>query len=276
MPRENYASGFGLQWLKHARTQYDSESGLNITGERFFRETRWPRKMSGERILEVGSGSGRFTEQAASTGALVVSMDYSYAVEANFQSNGAYDNVLIVQADIYAMPFRHHYFDRCFCFGVLQHTPDVHRSFLALPPYLKPGGKLAADVYKTPPFWKRWFYTKYLVRPFVKNIAPGRLYALCQKYIQLLWPLSRLIHRLPYGRQLNWMLLIADYRDVYALSDEQLKDWALLDTFDMLSPAYDSPQTLETFTAWFQEANLTEIDVHYGYNGIEGRATKPR
>ena len=24
VPRENYASGFGLEWTKHARTQYDS------------------------------------------------------------------------------------------------------------------------------------------------------------------------------------------------------------------------------------------------------------
>jgi uncharacterized protein YbaR (Trm112 family) len=28
VPRENYASGFGLEWTKHARTQYDSYSGI--------------------------------------------------------------------------------------------------------------------------------------------------------------------------------------------------------------------------------------------------------
>ena len=56
-------------------------------------------------ILEVGSGSGRFTEQAAKTGATIISCDYSYAVEANFASNGKNDNVLIVQADLYHMPF---------------------------------------------------------------------------------------------------------------------------------------------------------------------------
>lgn len=89
VPRENYASGFGLEWTKHARTQYDSYSGIPASERRFFSQTGWPRDMRGELILEVGSGSGRFTEQAAKTGATVVSLDYSYAVDANYASNGA-------------------------------------------------------------------------------------------------------------------------------------------------------------------------------------------
>lgn len=101
VPLENYAASFGLEWNIHAETQYDSYSGLRISEERFFKETRWPRELVGQTILEVGSGSGRFTEHAASTGAFVVSMDYSNALEANFQSHGNRKNVLIVQGDIY-------------------------------------------------------------------------------------------------------------------------------------------------------------------------------
>tara|TARA_B100000676_G_C17914223_1_gene751743 strand:- start:66 stop:194 length:129 start_codon:yes stop_codon:yes gene_type:complete len=41
--------------------------------------------------------------------------------------------VLIVQGDIYAMPFRQGSADRVFCFGVLQHTPEPQRSFNELP-----------------------------------------------------------------------------------------------------------------------------------------------
>jgi hypothetical protein len=44
---------------------------------------------------------------------------------------------------------------------------------------------------------------------------------------------------------------------------------------DMLSPMYDLPQTLKTFTRWHHEAGLVDIDVHYGFNGIEGRGKKP-
>ena len=68
VPRENYASGFGLEWTKHARTQYDSYSGIPASEERFFSQTGWPRDMGGELILEVGSGSGRFTEDGRNRG----------------------------------------------------------------------------------------------------------------------------------------------------------------------------------------------------------------
>ena len=90
-----------------------------------------------------------------------------------------------------------------------------------------------------------------------------------------MWPLARFISKLPFGLQINWFLLIADYRGVYDFPDETLKQWAILDTYDMLAPAYDIPQTLDTFRSWFEEAGLVDIDVHYGYNGIEGRGKVP-
>ena len=132
VPRENYASGFGLEWSRHARTQYDSYSGLPLSQQRFAAQTQWPRDLTGELVLEVGSGSGRFTAHAADTGAVVVSMDYSVAVDANHAANGRRPNVLIVQGDLYQMPFRRRALDRVFCLGVIQHTPDVHRSFLCI------------------------------------------------------------------------------------------------------------------------------------------------
>jgi ubiquinone/menaquinone biosynthesis C-methylase UbiE len=60
-------------------------------------------------------------------------MDYSYAVDANYAFNGGKNNVFIVQAEVYKMPFRENFFDKLFCFGVLQHTPDPEKAFLLLP-----------------------------------------------------------------------------------------------------------------------------------------------
>ncbi len=56
-------------------------------------------------------------------------------------------NVLIVQASVYEMPFPDKLFDKAFCFGVLQHTPDPKGAFLSIPPHVKEGGKVVADVY---------------------------------------------------------------------------------------------------------------------------------
>jgi len=280
VPLENYAKGFGLEWTMHARTQYDSYSGANVSEERFFNETRWPRKLDGEVILEVGSGSGRFTEQAASTGAMLVSMDLSSAVEANYASNGNKDNVLIVQADIFKLPFRENFFDKLFCFGVLQHTPDVEQAFMSFPRYLKSGGILVMDVYDKKKgirgLLKRLSITRYWIRPVTKNIPPDKLYNLCKRYIEFMWPIAKIINKIPYiGKALNWRLLIADYRGDYNLSEKMLKEWAILDTFDMLSPTYESLQYIETVQKWFSNAGMRDIDVCYGYNSIEGRGIKP-
>lgn len=278
VPPDNYASSFGLQWTLHAQTQYDSYSGANISENRFFNETRWPRDLKGQVILEVGSGSGRFTEQAASTGAMAVSVDYSQAVEANYASNGDRENVLVVQGDIYNMPFRENYFDKLICIGVLQHTPRVEEAFMQLPFHLKSGGNLVVDVYRKFSGIQGLMRTKYWVRPFTRKMPPEKLYRWCKKYVEFMWPLARRMSRIPYlGRRLNLFLLIADYTGIYSLSDGMLREWAILDTFDKLSPAYDYPQSLETVQMWFRNASLVNVEVHYGgYNNgiIEGRGTK--
>lgn len=273
VPRENYASGFGLEWNRHARTQYDSYCGLPVSENRFFGQTGWPRDMADERILEVGSGSGRFTEQAAKTGATVVSLDYSYAVDANYASNGSRQNVLIVQADVFAMPFRPGTFDRLFCFGMLQHTPDPAAAFAALPRMLRPGGELCADIYKATPL-RTLFNTKYYVRPFTRNMQPERLYRLVCNWVDSMWPLASLIRRLPHGSGINWRLLVADYSPI-GLKDQLLKEWAYLDTFDMLAPRYDLPARLETFASWGREAGLERIEAEYCGANVTLRGSRP-
>jgi SAM-dependent methyltransferase len=273
VPLENYASGFGLEWTKHARTQYDSHSGIPASEQRFFSQTQWPRDMHGELILEVGSGSGRFTEQAARTGATVVSFDYSYAVDANYGSNGAYKNVLIVQADVFAMPFRPHSFDRLFCFGMLQHTPSPSRAFAALPTVVKPGGSICADIYRIS-ILRTVLMPKYWVRPLTRHMNPDRLYARVQRWVDFMWPLSNLIRKLPKGHGINWRLLVADYSPL-GLKGQILKEWAYLDTFDMLAPRYDRPATKKAFHRWGEQAHLIDIDAQFSPHGIVMRARAP-
>ena len=274
VPEENYAASFGWQWNRHRQTQYDSYTGTKISEDRFFQETRWARNLQGQTILEVGCGAGRFTEQVLRTGALVVSLDYSSAVDANYASHGNSSNLLVMQADIYAMPFRRGFFDKVFCFGVLQHTPAVEDAFLELTKFLKEGGNLAIDVYAVN--WKLFFKSYYLWRPLTRHIPHERLYTFVRRYVHALWPLVNLIGRLPAGRLVNRSLFaIADYRGMVPLSDRMLKEWAILDTFDALAARYDKPQFLSSVKNWFTRAGLTDIDVKFGYNGIQGRGTKP-
>ncbi|MDP9226875.1 MAG: class I SAM-dependent methyltransferase [Actinomycetota bacterium] len=269
---DNYAAGFGLEWNRHAHLQYDSRSDVDLSANRFFTQTGWPRRMLGEVLIEPGSGGGRFTEQAASTGATVLSLDYSSAVDANYKLNGHNDNVLIVQGDIYQMPFPYDYADRIFCFGVLQHTPDPRGAFLSLGRHLKPGGELAADVY-VKSLGRFWLQTKYLVRPFTRRMDPERLYRWVRRYVDLMWPVATLIRRVPkLGPSINWRLLIADYTNE-GVTGSALKEWAYLDTFDMLAPRYDQPQTMKTVQAWLRESQL-DGEAFSGMNGIAVRAIR--
>ncbi len=272
----NYSSNFGYQWNKHYRTQYDSYSGIPESEQRFFKETRWPRKLKGQLVLEAGSGSGRFTEHAASTGAMVVSLDYSEAVEANYRNNGRFENLLIVQASIYDMPFHKGVFDKVFCIGVLQHTPEPQKSFQCLAGMLAGGGNLVIDCYPRYAWWKQMLLTKYWVRPMTQKVPSDKLYKFCEAWVNFWWPITGWAQKITKRRALSLFLCIIDYRGHYPLTDAMHKEWSVLDTFDMLSPKYDYPKTIPEVLAWFKENGLEDIEVNYGYNGIEGRGNKPK
>ena len=145
---ENYSSSFGFQWNEFDKTQVDEHSKNSISRDRFYRSTRWTNEsLYGAKVLEVGSGSGRFTQIMLEAGADLYSFDYSNAVEANARNNGDYENLTLCQASVYDIPFRKEYFDKVFCLGVIQHTPDVEKSFAMMLKCLKPGGEIAIDVY---------------------------------------------------------------------------------------------------------------------------------
>jgi SAM-dependent methyltransferase len=205
---------------------------------------------------------------------MVVSVDLSEAVDVNYSSHGHLDNLLILQADIYKLPFKDESFDKVFCLGVLQHTPNVEMSFKTISRYVRRGGELAIDVYRRHTGIRRFFETKRWARPVTKRLPQSVLYRFCRTYVTCMWPMVTQLRRIPRGgRAITYRLLIPDYHGQFALSDEALKEWAILDMFDMLSPAYDQPQSLATVQRWFGEG-FHQVDVRYGHNGIQGRGIK--
>lgn len=274
VPEENYAGSFAFQWNRYARTQLDKFNGGTNSADRFFKVTGWPRNLKGQTVLEPGCGAGRFTQVVLESGAEVYSFDYSGAVDANLANNGLPGNLHLFQADIYRIPLPKGSFDRIFCLGVLQHCPGPKAAFLSLIPYLKPGGEIVMDVYQKTP---RMLVTpKYWLRPFTKRMKKERLHRLVERIVPPLIPVKAGIRKIPVlGRYVAYFIPIACYKNILPLPDEQIVEWGILDTFDMLSPRYDKPQSLRTVRRWFQEAELTDVEVQYGPNGINGRGRRP-
>jgi SAM-dependent methyltransferase len=280
VPESNYCENFSVEWEKHPEILYGCYSNCAAYRERFFKETRWEKNLTGQLILEAGCGCGAFTPHALETGATVVSFDASRGVEQSYRMNGTRERSSIIQASIDEMPFAPETFDKIFCFGVLQHTRDPKGSLLMLVSRLKTGGEIVSDIYVPPPSdhpYTGLLRTKYLVRRYTAGMNPHRLHRAVAAYVALTWPISRLLLKIPGPAvRLNRRLLLDDYPvRLPGMDPKHYREFACLDIFDMLSPRYDLPATPEEFKRWHQEAGLTQIKVDYGYNGIEGRGIKP-
>jgi len=258
---EDYADNFGFQWNRFAKVQMDREGkNLQISKLRFFSETEWDKEdLTGKNILEVGCGAGRFSKVVMEyTRANLFSIDLSEAVEANYRNNFQYGKRLkIFQASIYDMPFADESFDKIFCFGVLQHTPDFKKSIFSLASKVKPGGEVVVDFYPITGWWTK-IHAKYIFRPFTKKMSNEKLLKRIEKNAGWLMKLYYFFDKIKLGRILNRFLPIPDIKHTIpgGLDKKELREWVILDTFDMFSPEYDKPQRISTVKKWFEEAGL--------------------
>lgn len=258
---DNYANSFGWQWNKFKKTQFDSYSGFPITFNRFWKATNWEDKIhNGEWILDAGCGSGRFAEISSNTKANIVAIDYSNAVDACYENLGNRDNLIIIQCDIYKLPFENGFFDKIYSLGVLQHTPDVKEAVRCLSLKIKTGGDFCIDFYEKS--FKSMLLPKYWLRPITTRMNKERIFLFLEKHIDFLLKMSRFLRKIPIiGNLLARVVPVADYSNILPLSEKQIREWAILDTFDWLTPTYDNPQTRKTIHKWLIEFGFEEIEV---------------
>lgn len=272
----DYVESFGDQWQRYRRVQLDSETGKSLSRDRLFRGTDWtPEELRGQLVLEVGCGAGRFTEVLLEAGARVVAVDASSAVDACRETCGGHPNLAIVQADLHDLPFRPGSFDRVFCYGVLQHTPDPERAFRALVEQARRGGWIAADVYRHQPFVDRGS-AKRVWRPLTKRMPKQLLRRIIEWYVPKWLPIDNRLRLVPrLGRFLIAVIPCWNPRGLYELTPEEEVAWTVLDTFDALAPRYDWPQSIEAVEGWCRRAGLVDVSVRFGGNGIEINARRP-
>lgn len=262
--QSNYADNFGDQWTRFPQLQLDSFNGTKISEERFYKALKFEsEELKGKLILDVGCGTGRFAEIALQAGAYVIGLDYSSAAYVASKNLEKYSNFKAVRGDIYNLPFKEKSFDIVYCLGVLQHTPNVEQAFKSLPSLVKQPGHLVVDYY-----WKRfrsvigWKYPIRLVTSRLNEITVLKILRLIHP---LLYPISKLISKTPFvGKALSRLIPVVNYcRDYPELSEQLLREWSFLDTYDNWAPKYDQPQTIDNVERWALECGLHEVECEH-------------
>ncbi|CAN2226186.1 SmtA SAM-dependent methyltransferases [Candidatus Nanopelagicaceae bacterium] len=254
---ENYAGSFGIQWNRFEKTQIDSSIMTNRSESRFLDETLWDSDvLNGKYVLDAGCGAGRFSEIALKFGANLIAVDFSSAVDTAFK-NLRSDSKLVIQADLSCLPIKSNSLDYIYCIGVLQHTKDPESIVRELVRCLKPDGELTLTFYENSS-WHVKLYSKYLIRPLTKRIPSHLLLKLLIKTSAVWFPVTSWLFKLPqpFSRIFRFILPIANYVEYTYQSRGDALSEAILDTFDMLSPAYDRPIKKSTILKWIGETGV--------------------
>jgi SAM-dependent methyltransferase len=253
VPPENYSGSFGYQWNRWPRLQFDSENaGRPMEGYtgRMFERITGVHALDGQTVLDIGCGPGRFIEIARKKGARVIGVDYSLAVEAARENFRHDPDVCICQADALSLPFPPASFDGAYSIGVLHHTPDPCRGVEQAARVLEPGGWFAISVYGKGGYydfpsvqaWRKVFKTLWPVA----GQFPPLAYAYATAYG------TRPLTRIPLlGKALRAVLPCIHLPDVR---------WSVLDTFDSVTPSYQSAHRPFEVFQWLKSAGLEHIE----------------
>jgi 2-polyprenyl-3-methyl-5-hydroxy-6-metoxy-1,4-benzoquinol methylase len=272
----HYTDAFGTQWTRFSKTQLDSYSGVPISRDRALRclGEAVAANLAGQSVLEVGCGSGRFTEVLLALGARVISLDRSKAVWANAANIPISPVHQVVQGDTEQLPFLAQ-FDVVFCLGVIQHTPSPERTIHALWDAVRPGGWLVIDHYSGR--WKNSLrIVSVLTRAVVKRLPPSRAMAVTDTLVRWLLPLHRRFDRTAVGHRVLRLLspVISHYYD-FSLTDAEQEEWARLDTYDALTDWYKHRRSIRAIRQLLTTLGAQDISVRSDGIGVEARCRKP-
>jgi SAM-dependent methyltransferase/uncharacterized protein YbaR (Trm112 family) len=251
VPSEAYTSSFGYEWNRHSRIYFDGKDKHRIysTHSQLSRKLDLnPEKVGDAVVLDVGCGTGANAAAIADWGAReVLCIDLSSAVVAAFSNTRHFENVHVVQADLFCLPFAPEQFDVVYSMGVLHHSIDTRKAFLSLVPYLKDSGIIAIWVYHDVGGMQQRLSDK--LRTVTTKMSPKALYKLCYLAVPAYY-----LYKVPaLGKLLFYFLP--------PVSKEPYWEDRVLDTFDWYSPFYQWKHTYPEVHKWFKEAKLTDIHV---------------
>jgi ubiquinone/menaquinone biosynthesis C-methylase UbiE len=143
-----------------------NETPLFLTEEERYRIYPWLeeaaefKKHAGERVLEIGCGTGSDLLQFARHGAITTGVDLTdrHLALARERLGGL---ATIRRADIRALPFEDESFDYIYCHGVLMYTDEPEKVVREIYRVLRPGGRFNVHVYAFWSYFTLWRFLRY-------------------------------------------------------------------------------------------------------------------
>ncbi len=229
-------------------------------------------------VLDCGCGKGRHTHWSAKFGARdVIGIDLGTTVEVAYKNTREFDNVSVIQCDIYKMPLKPA-FDFSYSIGVLHHLPNPAAGFGAMCAQLKPGGRVSAWVYGRE--GNGWIV--YLLNP-VRKLITSRLPLAITKVIAfcltcILQPALKIIYKpineMHFLKSLRRLLFYNDY--LYYISKFNFKENYSI-VFDHLLAPTAFYIKRDDFASWFTNNNLQDVKIEWhNKNSWRGTATVSR
>jgi len=154
-------------------------------------------------VLDAGCGNGRYTYEAATRGkALVIGVDIGYgSVLSAYQNTKDLDNVIILQASLFNLPFKDRVIDSAFSNGVLMHTGDAKKAFVEIARTVKSKGVFVAHLYhRLNPVWE---FNDWLLRAFTTRLSIDS----CLKLSKFLARVAKTVNHIPNGLRFTNLFL---------------------------------------------------------------------
>lgn len=244
--RDGYAESFGDEWHRFRTVQLDSANGTHESEVGFSLKTGLkPADVKGRLVLDAGVGAGRYSEVMARWGAEVVGVDLTRAIDAAAQNLRTQPSVHLIQADIFALPFRDETFDVAYSIGVLHHTPDTAGAFRRVAATVKKGGQLAVYIYLAGGL-SRYFSDAF--RVITTRLPRPVVYYGSAVAIPLYF-----LHQLPVIGRISQAVLPTNTHPDWR--------WRWLDTFDWYTPRYQWKHRYPEVLRWFREAGFSDLYV---------------
>lgn len=268
-----YAQSFGEQWKTFARTQLDNTT-YQETEKRWNSEVGWGEvDIAGMRLIEFGSGAGRFVDIVSKKGAkLIVGVDITDAVDAAQDNLGERNNVFFVQADFFNPPFIQGVFDRGYSIGVLHHTPAPEFAFSTLVELLNKNAKVGISLYEISLYrrpnknsfkvstiellWALNLWRVEMFRVVTTRVPNSWMLSYCKYFV----PFLHYINKIPVIRYIRYFFPSTCYRNLPV-------EWSMLDTNDTYATKIVHQYRHKDIFQWFMRKNVQDIIVH---NSIAG------